>query len=132
MKKETAIKKKQLERKLKKSINKPEKDRKWHKRCNFSDKTHPTSAIISVLFAAISIVTIFALCIYSGLQGGIGTLFMGLIGIIALFLSIAGFILAVISFKKNEIHYRFPVLGLFFNGVMMVGLIILYTLGTLM
>lgn len=116
------------ENRLKKEINKEEK-KKYKKNYKFSDKTHPIMGILSVIIAIIGLITFGTICMQSGLQNGSTTFVMGLIGVLLFVVSIVGFILAIKSFKKNEIHYRFPILGLLLNGFMMVLFITLYVLG---
>lgn len=116
------------ERRLKREINKEEK-KKHRRNYKFSNKTHPISGIISVLIAILELTIFGWICIQSGLKDGSTTFAMGLIGILLLLISVLGFVLAAKSFKKNDIHFRCPMIGLVLNGVMIVLLITLYVLG---
>lgn len=95
----------------------------------FSDKTHPVQALLSVVFAAIALITLLVLFIRSGLQGGKAGLSYGVIGVLMLFLSIAGTTLACISFRKSDIRYLFPILGAAANTLLLLTYAALYILG---
>lgn len=95
----------------------------------FSDKTHPVRGVISTLLGITGILSLVALFITSGLQGGQGGGVLGGIGLLVFAVSILGFTLAILSLKEKEIHYSFSVVGASLNGGLLILCFILYVLG---
>lgn len=83
------------------------------------------SAIIGILV----IVGFLVISIMSGLAGGNGGFILGAIGFLLFGLSVIGFVLSYLSFKKKDIFYRFSVIGAVCNGVMLILLLVIYMLG---
>jgi ABC-type transport system involved in cytochrome c biogenesis permease subunit len=102
---------------------------KKHRVYKFSDKRHPIIGVISVILAVSSFITIMILFLVSSQQQGNSGIMIGLIGILAFFLSVLGLILAVISAREKEIHYTFPIIGMGFNGILMIIYMIIYVVG---
>lgn len=95
----------------------------------FSDRTHPVMAVISVLIASAASIALAVMCILSGLHGGTGSIVYGIAGIIMMFSTIGGLVLAVLSFRKESVHYTFPVVGAVMNGLLSVLYILIYIFG---
>jgi hypothetical protein len=77
----------------------------------------------------IVILGFIALSIASGINGGEGGLGIGIAGILLFFLGLFGFILSYKELKQRDIYYRFPMMGIISNGLMLVLLMIIYILG---
>lgn len=70
-----------------------------------------------------------AISIISGIYGGEGGLLIGIAGIFLFVLSVFGFILSYRELKQRDIYYRFPMIGIISNGLMLVILMVIYILG---
>ncbi|TAH73841.1 MAG: hypothetical protein EWM47_02225 [Anaerolineaceae bacterium] len=70
-----------------------------------------------------------ALSIVSGIYDGDAGLLIGIIGIFLFVLALFGFILSYKELKQRDIYYRFPMIGISTNGIMLVILMIIYILG---
>lgn len=97
----------------------------------FSDRIHPITGIISVALAVLSSVMIIGLFVSSSQSDGKGGILLGLAGLLALIISSVGMFFSVIALKKEDIHYRFPVLGAILNGLLIIIYLILYIYGAL-
>lgn len=95
----------------------------------FSDKTHPLPAVLSVVIGAAALIMLLFLIIRSGMMGGEGGLSFGTAGVIMLLLAMAGLIMAGLSFRKHEIHYVFPVIGVAMNSVLTILYVVIYIAG---
>lgn len=96
---------------------------------HFSGRRHTKMGITSAILGIAIILGFLVVSIVSGLAGGKGGFFLGIIGILLFILAITGFVLAYKSFKKKDIFYRFPIIGAVCNGLMMIFLLIIYLLG---
>ncbi|HHT88222.1 MAG TPA: hypothetical protein GX002_04350 [Clostridiales bacterium] len=67
--------------------------------------------------------------IVSGINKGEGGLLLGIIGILLFVFAVFGFILSYKEMKKRDIYYRFPMIGIITNGIMLILLVIIYILG---
>jgi len=65
----------------------------------------------------------------SGLNKGDGSIILGLIGLLLFFVAVLGFVLAYKAFKKKDIYYRFPIIGVVLNGLMIIVLFVIYLMG---
>lgn len=93
----------------------------------FSDKTHPKEGILSVILGFILLISFLILfLITSRKQGG---LLIGGLGLCIFFCSIAGIWLSVKAMKKEDILYRFPVIGIIINGIVLLISVSLYFIG---
>ncbi|NLK99582.1 MAG: hypothetical protein GX271_02850 [Clostridiales bacterium] len=72
-------------------------------------------------FATISII--------SGLNNAKEGLVIGIVGILLFFLALFGFVLSYKELRKRDIYYRFPLIGIISNGLMLVILMIIYIIG---
>ncbi len=96
---------------------------------HFSGRRHTKMGIGSAVIGLIVMAGFLSVSICSGMAGGKGGFVLGLIGILLFCLSVFGFVLSYLSFKKKDIFFRFPVIGMILNGIMMVILLIIYMLG---
>lgn len=102
------------------------------KSVKFTDKVHPIKGILSFSFAILGIVTFLVLSYLSYKSKGNAGILVGLIGVVALFLSVAGVILSVLSMRQKDIHYRFPIMGGILSSLLLIGYIIMYTFGAIL
>lgn len=113
-----------------KRVRIPRKARKARSgKYKFSDKRHPVKGILSFGMGILSALLTIAGITLSGQAKGQGGMLVGTLGSAGLLLAAAGFILALVSFREKEIHYRFPILGSLLNGGLTLFLVILYVLG---
>ncbi|MFA9463349.1 MAG: DUF6142 family protein [Velocimicrobium sp.] len=97
----------------------------------FSDKVHPIKGILSFAFAVISII-IFIITSYIAYKSkGNAGILVGLAGVIALLLTISGVILSIVALREKEIHYQFPICGGILCAFLLIGYMIMYTLGAI-
>lgn len=93
----------------------------------FSDKTHPKEGILSVIVGSVLLISFLVLfLVTSRKQGG---LFIGVLGLAIFFGSIAGIWLSVKAMKKEDILYRFPIIGIVINGIVLLISVSLYFIG---
>lgn len=69
------------------------------------------------------------LSIISGVYGGEAGLIIGILGIALFVLALVGFILSYRELKQRDIYYRFPMMGIIANGIMLIILVIVYIVG---
>ena len=98
----------------------------------FSDKVHPIEGIVSFGMGILALILVVNSIILSEKAQGQGGMLIGFIGVLAMLDSLIGFILALCSMRKREIHYRFPIMGGVMNGVITIALLILYVMGAAM
>ncbi len=96
---------------------------------HFSGRRHSKMGICSAAIGLIVVIGFLVISIISGYQRGEGGFVLGVMGILLFCLAIFGFVLSYRTFKKKDIFYRFPVIGVVLNGLMSILLLILYLLG---
>ena len=74
------------------------------RRIRFTDKTHPAAGILSVVMGTVA-------------------------GLLDLVFSAVGFWLAMRCYKKEDIYMTTPAAGTVLNGLLVLGLVILYVIG---
>jgi uncharacterized membrane protein YidH (DUF202 family) len=84
---------------------------------------------LSAVIGFLAILGFIAISIISGISSGDGGLIIGIIGILIFVLGIFGFVLSYKALKQRDIYYRFPMIGIISNGIMLVILMIIYILG---
>ena len=95
----------------------------------FSDKVHPIEGMVSFGMGIVAFLLVVSSIVFSEKAQGHGGMIIGVMGTLAMLISIVGFGLALYSMRKREIHYRFPVMGSVMNGVLTLFLLILYVMG---
>lgn len=95
----------------------------------FSGRSHSVKGIISVILAATSLSSIIFSSIISSISHGNGGIFLGVIGVLALFISLAGFILGIKGSLEKEVYYTVPIVGMIVNGVLFLFYFVLYIVG---
>lgn len=98
----------------------------------FTDKVHPVKGILSFCFAVLGIITFLILSYVSYKAKGNASLYIGLFGVIALLFSVAGVVLSIMSMRQKDIHYRFPIIGGVLCSALLIGYILMYTLGAIL
>lgn len=101
------------------------------RKIQFTDKKHPFIGIVSMLIAFASLILMLGLFIGSGMAKGNGGIIYGYLGICNLFLSVAGFILSLRCYKKEDVYMTTPTIGSILNGIIIIIYLILYFLGAL-
>lgn len=95
----------------------------------FTDKRHPIDAIVAVLLAFVLLIVMIVVSYKSSQTAGNGPMAYGMIGFCAMILSFAGFVTSILTLKKKEIFYLFPTVGAVLNGLLFIGLFVVYVLG---
>ncbi|MCR4605388.1 MAG: DUF6142 family protein [Eubacterium sp.] len=103
--------------------------RKSKQKIQFSSRSHPAEGVTSLIVGAISLVFLLFLCIFSWSERGQAGLWVGFVGILVLFLSIFGFVLAIKGYRKEDIYMITPITGAVSNGVILVVMMLLYVFG---
>lgn len=99
------------------------------RKLKFSDKKHSIKGTISLIISIISIILLLVMFYLSALSRGYGGMLLGIVGIFILIFSVVGFILAYQGYKEKDIYYHVPVAGIILNGIIFLGLFILYIVG---
>ncbi len=106
--------------------------RRSKQKIQFSNRTHPRSGILSLTMGALAFLLLLILCLVSGANRGETGGWVGVAGIWILVLAIIGFVLALRSYRMEDIYLITPILGSVFNGVVVVAMMLLYVVGTVM
>lgn len=102
---------------------------KGYKKYKFSDKSQSIGGIFSTLFAFGAILACTAAVLISFRHQGEGGLEVGVLGIVAVFLSGYGLYLGVRSFREEEIFFLFSWIGSIGNSIILLGMMMLILLG---
>ncbi len=100
-----------------------------HKKIQFTDKSHPVQGIVASLVGFGAVALLVVLFWLSSRAKGNSGLFVGGLGMLDLAVSVAGFILAIRCYKKEDIYMLTPTLGAVINGVMIICCMLLYVMG---
>lgn len=95
----------------------------------FSGRKHTKLGILSAVIGLMAVLGFITLSIISGIYGGGGGLLIGIAGICLFFIALLGFILSYKELKQRDIYYKFPMIGIITNGIMLILLMIIYILG---
>lgn len=93
---------------------------------------NPVEALVSTGLGVLSFLALFTAFILSGKAKGNGGLYLGGIGLVSFFLNLAGLYFAVRGFRKPEIRYFFPIMGMVLNSILMIGCLLLYLVGAIL
>lgn len=85
--------------------------------------------LISTIIGGASVVTLAALFYITTRSAGTTSTWIGLVGLLLLVLTLAGLITGVSGLKQKDIFYTLPVVGVALNGILFVGMVVLYFLG---
>jgi len=100
-----------------------------HKKYKFSNKSQSVRGIFSTLFALCAAAVCVAALSISFQNRGQGGIEIGVLGIIAVFLSGCGFYLGIHSFKEEEIFFLFSWIGSVGNSIILLGMLMLILIG---
>lgn len=100
-----------------------------HKDYKFKGRHYSVRSVIALGMGAAAAGAYIFTAVYSGLHGGNAGFFAGVLGMICFVAALAGFILAVTSFKERDIYYGISVAGCILNGISLVTYLVSYILG---
>lgn len=100
------------------------------KRIQFTDKYHPAMGILSLCIGVAALGFLIALFFWSSSEGGKLGSFCGYLGVLDLFVSLVGFILAVRCYRQEDIYVMTPMIGSVLNGMLIIIGMILYVIGS--
>ena len=102
-----------------------------NKRIQFTDRSHPTMGIVSVVRGLGALVALIALCIFSSKAKGNSGLAIGAIGTLAMIMSIIGFILSIKCYQKEDISRVLPTVVSVLNGILVITFLLLVFIGAM-
>lgn len=102
---------------------------KKKERLQFSGRRHTHIGIWSAVIGILDLIGFIVVSIVSSFYGGEGGLILGVVGLLLFALALIGFILSCKAIRQRDVYYRFPIMGITLNGIMMIILMILYILG---
>lgn len=85
--------------------------------------------LISTIIGGASAVALGILFYITTRSEGTTSVWLGLAGLLLLAITLAGLITGVSGFKQKDIFYTLPIVGVTLNGVLFLGMVILYFLG---
>ncbi|MGB4659288.1 MAG: DUF6142 family protein [Mobilitalea sp.] len=95
----------------------------------FSGRNHTVAGICSTIIGAASVLGFVVISFISGFARGKGSIFLGVIGFLLFALAISGFVMACKSFRKKDIFYRYSIIGVALNGIMIILMFVIYLIG---
>lgn len=95
----------------------------------FVGRKHSIYGLISTVIGSVSAVTLGILFYITTSSEGNTSVWLGLVGLLLLVITLAGLVTGVSGFKQKDIFYTLPVIGVIVNGLLFLGMVILYFLG---
>ncbi len=95
----------------------------------FTDNRHPEKGVMSAALGAISVVTLVCGVFFSYKNGGQALMQYAAGAFLAAIFSVTGLVLGIMSKFEKDIFKLFPNLGIIFNSVAVVFIILLLLLG---
>lgn len=95
----------------------------------FSGRRHTRLGILSAVIGIIAVIGFVGVSLVSGYYGGEGGIVIGIAGLLLFVVSIFGFFISIKALKQVDIYYRFPMIGITTNGVIMIVLMVIYIIG---
>lgn len=102
------------------------------KHYKFTGKKHSGKGMAACLLAAASIVLLVYLVMTSFWQGGNGSVYLGCIGILALFAALFAFVQAIASLREEDTFRGIPTVSFMLSLLAAGSWIALYAIGFLM
>ncbi|RDU23386.1 DUF6142 family protein [Anaerosacchariphilus polymeriproducens] len=102
---------------------------KRRRKVKFGNRKHSIRGILSTIMAVFSLIIFCILIIVSYKMKGNGGIYLGTIGIAALFINIVGIMAGINSFKERERNYLYSKIGLVVNVILLITWGIIYALG---
>lgn len=96
---------------------------------SFAEKKHSMNGIVSTVLGGVSLAFLLAMVYASYYMRGDAGLYVGGFGVAGMILSLAGFIIGVMSFSEKNIRYKYPKIGSIMSGVVFVIWLALYLVG---
>lgn len=85
--------------------------------------------LISTVIGSAGLLSIAALFYVTTKSDGTTSTWVGLAGLAILVATLAGLIVGASSFKQKDIFYTLPIIGVVMNGIIFLGMVVLYFLG---
>lgn len=101
------------------------------KKIQFTDRSHPTLGIISIILGVVAMGSLITLCVQSGNTQGNSGLIIGVLGMLAMIMSIVGFFLAIRCYRRDDIYMVTPTIGSIVNGIMVIVFLLLFFIGAM-
>lgn len=101
------------------------------KRIQFTDRSHPTMGVVSVVLGLGALVALIALFIVSSRAKGNSGLTIGVMGMMAMTMSIAGFVMSVKCYRQEDIYRVLPTIGSVLNGILIIIFLLLFFIGAM-
>ena len=95
----------------------------------FVGRKQSVYGLISTIIGSVSAVVLGILFYITTSSGGSTSVWLGLVGLLLLVITLAGLVTGVSGFKQKDIFYTLPVIGVVLNGLLFLGMVILYFLG---
>lgn len=95
----------------------------------FSGRRHTRIGILSMVIGILAVIGFIAISIISGYFAGQAGIVIGVVGIVLFVIALFGFVLSCKALKQRDIYYRFPIIGVTANGIMMMALMVIYIMG---
>lgn len=95
----------------------------------FSGRQNSKKGILSFVIGLLNIIIFFIISFYLSQNTSTTGMWVGIYGVIALAISIFGFYIGYKSTFEKDIFFKFPILGIAFNALLMVFLVVLYLKG---
>lgn len=102
---------------------------KRRRKAKFGNRKHAIRGILSTVMGSFSLIIFCILIIVSYKMKGNGGIYLGTIGIAALFINMLGIITGINSFKERERNYLYSKIGLGVNIILLIIWGIIYSLG---
>lgn len=105
------------------------KRKRRRKGLHLTDKRHPLPGVLGCLAGLISLGGFIGTCFISGQAQGKAGLEVGVAAVGCFAMSVAGFCMAWVSLRQENIRTLFPTLSSILNGLLMIFYLFLYMWG---
>jgi len=95
----------------------------------FVGRKHSIYGLISTIIGGIALIALGVLVFITTGSQGTTNVWIGLAGLFLLGLSLAGLITGCNGFKQKDIFYTLPIIGAVLNGLIFIGMVVLYFFG---
>lgn len=96
----------------------------------FAGRQHSKKGVTATVIGCIGWLIFLGICLYSSTMKGSAAMFVGIIGILDAFFSLAGIGIAIRGFSERDVYYELPSVGIILNGILFVVYFSLYFMGT--
>ena len=93
------------------------------------DKHDSVLGLVSIIVGIAAVVVLLGLFLLSYIQHGKAGIWIGLLGILLAFATVAGVVIAIFGLSDTEAKKGKPVLGIVLNAVLFSALVVLYIIG---